>query len=173
MGNYKTRAASCCGRIARPAARQRTWWPTPLVLGGWCRDRDRDREQRGAARAPWASVPGSGVGAGVGDDVGDDVDVYAEMQMGKSRSMAFLAISDGWGCGHGARGALWGWSGAARRRRRRRGVRPGQGRGQGQGEAAMQARGRTSKNNIDSERASRRADTSLIGQGRVEMGWRG
>jgi hypothetical protein len=61
---------------------------------GWtgrsCRDRDRDREGRGAAaRAPWASVPGGGGGVGV------DVDVYDERQMGKSRSMAFLAISDG------------------------------------------------------------------------------
>jgi hypothetical protein len=36
-------------------------------------------------------VPDGGVGVGV--DV--DVDVYDETQMGKSRSMAFLAISDG------------------------------------------------------------------------------
>jgi hypothetical protein len=114
---------------------------------GWaarsCRDRDRDREGRGAAaRAPWASVPGGGGGVGV------DVDVYDERQMGKSRSMAFLAISDGrvmstWGalgverCSEAEAKA----KGCATRARARA------------GEAAMQARVRTSKNNIDSERA--------------------
>jgi hypothetical protein len=137
---------------------------------GWtarsCRDRDRDRERRGAAaRAPWASVPGGGAGVGVGVDV----DVYGETQMGKSRSMAFLAISDGRVM------STWGALGVERcseaEAKAKGCVRPGQ--GQGQGQAAMQARGRTSKNNIDSERASRRADTSLIGAGRVEMGWRG